>query len=248
MIKMIAAVCRKPGMTHAEYLAYIQHVHGPLATEQPAGLNRYVQNHVFDAAFGTAAEQSHSMVVSRDSVTELYWDSPQDMAATFQHPHVRSKVGPDAVNFSDMPVALSLVATEVEQPVRQPGRGAGAKVLHFVRAAEGLSLPEFFERWGQAHLLALERAPEAANAIRRCVHNRQLPDFNTMLAYFGGSDLVYEGVASLWFDNPSTVGAFRAYENALMSINSSPATAFYRPADSFFLYATEVPIYQRALA
>lgn len=248
MIKMIAAVCRKPGMTHAEYLAYVQHVHGLLATEQPAGLRRYVQNHVFDAAFGSADQQSHSMVVSRDSVTELYWDSPQDMAATFQHEHVRTKVGPDGANFSDLPVALSLVATESEQAVKRPGRGAGAKVLHFIRAAEGLSLPEFFERWSQAHALALERAPEAASAIQRCVHNRQLPDFNSMLAYFGGLDVVYEGVASLWFDNPATVGAFRAYESALMAINANASTAFYRPAQSFFLYATEVPIYQRERA
>ena len=52
MIKMMAAICRKPGMTHAEYLAYVQHVHGAISTEQPLTLRRYVQNHVFDAAFG----------------------------------------------------------------------------------------------------------------------------------------------------------------------------------------------------
>lgn len=248
MIKMMAAVCRKPGMTHAEYLAYVQHVHGAIAIEQPATLRRYVQNHVFDAAFGTSAEPSHSMVVSRDSVTELYWDSPQDMAATFQHEHVRTKVGPDGANFSDLPVALSLVATESEQAVKRPGRGAGAKVLHFIRAAEGLALPDFFERWSRAHALALERTPEAAAAMRRCVHSRQVPDFNSMLAYFGGLDTYYEGVASLWFDNSATVGAFRAYERALIEINSNAHTAFYRPAQSFFLYATEVPIYQCAQA
>ena len=32
MIKMLAAVTRRPGMTHAEYLAYIQHVHGKITT------------------------------------------------------------------------------------------------------------------------------------------------------------------------------------------------------------------------
>ncbi len=245
MIKMMAAICRKPGMTHAEYLAYIQHVHGAIATQNPVTLRRYVQNHVFDSAFGTAAEASHSMVVSRDSVTELYWDSPQDMQTTNQHEHVRTKAGPDGANFSDRPVALSLIATEVEQSVAQPGNGRGAKTLHFVRAAEGLALPEFFERWAKAHALALERAPEAAAAVRRCVHSRLLPDFNPVLKYFGGLDVVYEGVASLWFDNVATVGAFRAYERVLLEINANPKTAFYRPAQSFFLYATEALIYER---
>ena len=97
-----------------------------------------------------------------------------------------------------------------------------------------------------AHALALKHAPDAAAAIRRCVHNRQLPQFNPMLAYFGGKDApIYEGVGSLWFDNAATVGAFRAYERALLAINADPATAFYRPDQSFFLYAHEVQIYQR---
>lgn len=246
MIKMMATICRKPGMTHAEYLAYVQHVHGAISNDSPLKLlRRYVQNHVFDSAFGTAADATHTQVVSRDSVTELYWDSPQDMGATFQHEYTRTKIGPDAVNFSDMAVALSVVAIEAEQPVPRPGRSAGAKVLHFVRAAEGLALPEFFERWAQANGLALERAPEAAATVRRCVHNRQVPDFNEMLSYFGGLDVIYEGVASLWFDNASTIGAFRAYERALIEINADPCTAFYQPAQSFFLYANEVPIYER---
>ncbi len=245
MIKMMAAICRKPGMTHAEYLAYIQHVHGALAVEKPVTLQRYVQNHVFDSAFGTAAEASHSMVVARDSVTELYWDSPQDMQTTNQHEHIRTKMGPDGANFSDRPSALSLVATEVEQAVPRPGRGSGAKTLHFIRAAEGLALPEFFERWAKAHALALERAPDAAAAVRRCTHSHLLPEFNPTLKYFGGLEVFYEGVASLWFDSTATVGAFRAYERALIEINANPKTAFYRPAQSFFLYATEVLIYER---
>jgi hypothetical protein len=114
-----------------------------------------------------------------------------------------------------------------------------------LRAVEGMALSEFFDRWAHAHALALERAPQAAAAMRRCVHNRQVPDFNKMLSYFGGSPVIYEGVASLWFDNASTIGAFRAYERALIEINAESQTAFYQPAQSFFLYATEVLISER---
>jgi len=246
MIKMIATIRRRPGMTHAEYLAYVQHVHGAISNENPVTVRRYVQNHVFDAAFGVAGDRTHSQVVSRDSVTELYWDDPKAMADTFAHEHVRTKVGPDGANFSDLAVALSLVADEVEQPVRSPTNGAGAKVLHFIRAPEGMALPEFFGRWASAHEQALAVAPAAAEAIRRCVHNRQLPEFNKMLAYFGGSDVFYEGAASLWFDDPSCVGAFRAYERALLDVNSDPQRTFYQPSQSFFLYATETQIFQRS--
>jgi len=246
MIKMMAAICRRPGMTHAEYLAYVEHVHGAISNENPVTVRRYVQNHVFDSAFGSGAEAAHSMTVARDSVTELYWDDAQAMAATFAHEHVRTKVGPDALKFSDTSVALSVVAVESEQPVAKPSTGCGAKVLHYLRAVEGMGLPEFFTRWAKAHAMALEASPAAAAAVRRCVHNHQLPEFNSMLAYFGGKDLpIYEGVSSLWFDNVFAVGAFRDYERALLGINSDPGTAFYRPDQSFFLYATEVPIYER---
>lgn len=246
MIKMMAAICRRPGMTHAEYLAYVQHVHGAISNENPVALRRYVQNHVFDAAFGSRAETTHAMAVARDSVTELWWDSPRDMQATFGHEHVRTKVGPDGANFGDVSRTLSVVAVEAEQPVPHPGPAVGAKVLHYLRMAQGLALPEFFERWARAHERALVAAPVAASALRRCVHNRQLSEFNPMLAYFGAKDVpVYEGVASLWFDDIASVGAFRAYERALMDVNAKADAAFYDPAQSFFVYATEVPIYER---
>lgn len=242
MIKMMAAVCRRPGMTHAEYLAYIQHVHGAISTAVPVSLRRYTQNHVFDSAYGVAADATHALVVSRDSVTELYWDSPQDMAATFQHEHVRTKVGPDGPNFADVPLQLSLVAREQEQAVSNPGNAVGGKVLHFLKAPDGLDLQTFFNRWASAHERVMAVDAVAAQAVRRCVHSQQLPEFNQMLGYFGGLATRYEGVSSLWFDDVSSVGAFRSYERALLAINADPATAFYQPSQSFFVYATEVPI------
>jgi hypothetical protein len=246
MIKMLAAICRKPGMTHAEFLAYVQHVHGAISREQPVKLRRYVQNHVFDCAFGSGVESVHTMTMARDSITELWWDSPQDMGANFAHEHVRTKVGPDAANFADASRTLSLVAVEAEQPVPRAGRAVGAKVMHYLRMAEDLGLPEFFRRWARAHERALAAEPLAAVAIRRCVHNRQVSEFNPMLAYFGAKDVpIYEGVASLWFDDTASVGAFRAYERALLEINAQAESAFYAPAQSFFVYATEVLIYER---
>ena len=186
------------------------------------------------------------MTVARDSVTELWWDSVQDMQSTFAHEHVRTKVGPDGANFGDVSRTLSVIAVEAEQPVPHPGPAVGAKVLHYLRMAQGLALPEFFRRWALAHERALVAAPVAAAALRRCVHNRQLSEFNPMLAYFGAKDVVvYEGIASLWFDNIASVGAFRAYERVLLDVNAQADAAFYDPAQSFFVYATEVPIYQR---
>ncbi|MEI8631771.1 EthD domain-containing protein [Vibrio sp. PP-XX7] len=191
-------------------------------------------------------KRTHSMVVSRDSVTELSWDSPEDMKANFADEYVRSKVGPDGKNFSDELCALSLVTSDVERHVAHPAQACGAKVMHFMRAIEGLELNEFFERWEKAHNRVVADNVIVAETVRRCVHHQQLPEFNPMLAYFGAKDMpIYEGVGSLWFDDVSSISAFRVYEKGLMAVNADPDTAFYNPEQSFFVYATEVPIYER---
>lgn len=242
MIKMIAAACRRPGMTHAEYLTYIHRVHASIARENPVTLRRYVQNHVFDAAFGTAGEARHRLIVSRDSVTELYWVSFEAMAQTFAHPHIREKVGPDGRNFADESLSLSLVAIDAECAVPAAGVG-GAKVMHFLRMAPGLELGAFFERWSGAHRRIVEEDPAAVAAIRRCVHSRQVPQANDMLKYFNAKDMpIYEGVASLWFDDAASVGLYRRYEQALLRINQEPGQGFYAPDESFFVYANEIDV------
>lgn len=242
MIKMIAAVCRRPGMTHAEYIAYIHRVHAVIASENPLTLQRYVQNHVFDGAFGTRDDATHSQVVSRDSVTELFWDSFDAMGATFAHPYTQQKVGPDGANFADLRTTLSMIATEVALPVPAPGP-ANAKVMHFLKKAPELPLDEFFARWSQAHEQVLRDEPLVAAALRQATQSRQDPQGDGLLKYFGGAEADrYAGVASLWFDDESSIGLFRRYEAALLRANAVPGQAFYLPAASFFVYAREVAV------
>jgi hypothetical protein len=145
MIRMIAAVCCRPGMTHAECMAYHHQVHGRISREVPLTLRRYVQNHVFDSAFGSSRASSHEQVVARDSVSELCWDDLDGMRATFMHPDVQQKIGPDGVNFAEVSTTANLVAYEVEMPVLHPGPG-DVKLMHFLRAAKGIDLPMFFDR------------------------------------------------------------------------------------------------------
>jgi len=62
MIKMIATICRRPGMTHAGYAADVRHVRSAVATEEPVAPQRYVQSHVFDPAFGAACDRTHPVM------------------------------------------------------------------------------------------------------------------------------------------------------------------------------------------
>ena len=238
-IKMIATVCRRPGMTHAEYVTHITQVHAALTLENPVTLKSYVQNLVLDSAYGADGDPTHRLLVSRDSVTELYWDSLEAMAQTFAHPHVQQRVGPDGPRFADVRTGLNLIAAEQELPVPAAGPGS-AKAMHFLRMAPGLDLQAFFERWTTAHEQVLEHDPLLAQTLRRCVQSRQEPRGNEMLGYFGADETRhYEGVNSLWFDDAHSLGLFRRYETALRAFNARQDRHFYLPAESFFVYAHE---------
>jgi hypothetical protein len=49
MIKLMAAIRRRPGMTQQEYFPYIREVHGGLSKAHPLTVRRYVQNHAWMA-------------------------------------------------------------------------------------------------------------------------------------------------------------------------------------------------------
>jgi hypothetical protein len=241
MIKMMAAIRRRPGMTMQEYFPYVQNVHGGLTKAMPLTVRRYVQDHVFDGGFGATGDAGYHTVFHRDSVTELWFDSLESMGQTFGHPYVREKIGPDGVNFSDLGTALALLVREVEVQVPQPGGHAPVKILYFLRKRAELPLNEYFDRWAMADEAILRERPRTAAAIRRCVRCLQIPEGNPLLVYFGGKDMpVYEGVASLWFEEAGALAAFRAYQEDLEERNRQ--TPFFTSSESFFLMAREVPI------
>ncbi|MFK0159925.1 EthD domain-containing protein [Streptomyces sp. NPDC090493] len=246
MIKLVAAVRRRPGMTHAEYVDYVRDVHGGIALANTLTLRKYVQNHVFDSAYGANGDTGYQVTLPRDSVTELYFDNPDTMAQTFNAPYTRDVVGPDGVNFSDLPTSLSLLVEEHSTDVPQPGPGA-VKVLYFLKATEGLEPEAFRQRWQQAHAEVLADASGPAHYLRGYEWNPALPG-GSMAEYFGGSESpAYEAYAALWFDDGEAVEGIRAYEEALVK-QAEKDGAFHQPSQSFFLLTREVVIFDDTLA
>jgi hypothetical protein len=236
MIKVIAAVRRRPTMTRAEYLRYIEEVHGGLSKANPMGLARYVQNHVFDGAFGKAA---YAHWFHRDSVTELYFPGGKELVETFTHPYTREVIAPDGAKFADLDTNLTLppVVEEILEP--PPGPGRGVKIMHFLKAADTAS---FEARWPQAHVAAIAAAPDFASRLEGYTRNIARPPAEGQsaggAAHFGGGDMPkFDGVGSFWLGGEADQPTFRAYEAALAG------AGLYDPDMSFFLYAREVEIF-----
>lgn len=241
MIKLVAAVRRRPGMTHAEYADYVREVHGGIALANKLTVVKYVQNHVFDSAYGAIGDTGYQVTLPRDSVTELYFENVETMAQTFTDPYTRDVVGPDGVNFSDLPAALSLLVEEKPMEVSQSGPGA-VKVLYFLKAAEGLEPEVFRQSWLRAHEDVLADPSGPARYMRGCEWNPALSG-GGMAEYFGGSGQpAYEAYAALWFDDGEAVAGIRAYEEALRG-HAEKHGPFHQPSLSFFLLTREIVVF-----
>lgn len=240
MIKTMAAIRRKPGMTQQEYFRYIRDVHGALSRANPLTIRRYVQNHVFDSAYGAGADRAYQTFFHRDSVTELYFDGFEAMMRTFTDPYVRDVAGPDGANFNDLSTSLAMLARDIELDVSQPG-SAPVKVMHFLRKPAALTPDQFADKLRFAVEAVLNGPPEVAASVRRAVLTLSIPDETGLMAYFGAKDMPdYGAVVNLWFEEAVALPAFRAWQRAFEAGLGQPL--FYEPSHAFFLMAREVEI------
>ncbi|MFJ9121951.1 EthD domain-containing protein [Streptomyces sp. NPDC102394] len=243
MLTLIAAVRRKPGMTHRAFLRHLHHVHGPLAAANPLWIRGYVQNHVFDASFGAEGDPAHLTAFGRDSVTELRFDDLGALAATMSHPYSREVIGPDGARFNDLPSALALLTrTEVLMPPPETDADT-VKVLHFVHGAQRLERDDIVDRWQTANKYLVDKEESEFNRVRGWVQHRQVTGAEEALHHFGGTETLYAGVAALHYrSEDEALAHFPSYESSLRE-RSEESGGFYDPSRSFALYSREVTVF-----
>lgn len=113
MVKLIAGLKRKPGMTRAEFHRYWRDVHAPLVQTIPEffGLVRkYVQSHALGGERSEAAGFPRSEF---DGVVELWFDSPEDVEKAYTAARYLEVIRPDEQNFIDLASVKIVIAEEV---------------------------------------------------------------------------------------------------------------------------------------
>jgi len=253
-IKLMAASRRRPGLTRAEYFRYIEHYHGTVARLERFKIDRYIQNHVIDGAFGVLSDTSHkNKTTDREAVVELHFSCFRDMLDTLDPQGVeQSRANQDGRFFADEPTNILVMAEEIELPVAnptpqfnpglgEPNQGA-LKVMHYIMRQPDVFPNDYYRLWRQAHDEALAKAPYANEMFRRIVvskRSRVNDNDAEARAHFRMVDPpVYDMVVSFWLDSMEQAGAFRQYFEAL---RESPYD-FADWSESFFLYVRQVRI------
>jgi uncharacterized protein (TIGR02118 family) len=104
MVKGIWQLKRKTGMALDEFRRYWIEVHGAMGHKVP-GFRRYVQSHLVDEAYIYATPQY-------DGVVNIWFDSPDAMAAAFASPEGKAMAA-DGAEFLDMSFTRIFVAQEL---------------------------------------------------------------------------------------------------------------------------------------
>ena len=107
MLKFMVVLCRKSGLSEAEFHRFLREVHGPMALAIP-GLRRYVQNHVVPDS-----KRKHP---GWDAIVELYFDDWGAMEAAWATPE-GAKATADVGEFADLATSSWSVVSEEETTV-----------------------------------------------------------------------------------------------------------------------------------
>ena len=81
MIKLIMCLCRREGMSRAEFQDYWLNQHGPLFQRNAETMRskKYVQSHTLDSPLNDGMRESRGMLQEYDGVAEVWFDSEQDL-------------------------------------------------------------------------------------------------------------------------------------------------------------------------
>jgi len=89
MIKVVYVVRRRPDVAPEEFRRYWRDEHGPLFRDRFARVLRarkYVQSHTVAADVNALLAQTRGMRESFDGITEVWWDSMEDLLEGFSTP------------------------------------------------------------------------------------------------------------------------------------------------------------------
>lgn len=117
MIKFVYCVRRRPDITPEAFRKYWLENHGPLVRSyaKTVRAKKYIQSHTLDTPLNAAAQVPRGTKPAYDGLTELWWDSAEDLMAALSSPEgqqANAILAQDEARFCDLPNCSVFFAEE----------------------------------------------------------------------------------------------------------------------------------------
>jgi uncharacterized protein (TIGR02118 family) len=88
MVKLVYAIHRREGLSAEEFQRYWLEIHAPkvINVAKDIRARRYVQSHTLDTPLNQAFAESRGLSPFYDGITEVWWDSLDDLMAAASSP------------------------------------------------------------------------------------------------------------------------------------------------------------------
>ena len=230
--KLLIVGRRRAGQTLAEHQHHILHIHGSMvlkliASNPEHAPRRYAQNRVVDGTWRQAGPADDTFSLTRDFITEVWFDNPAQAGAALSHPSYKDNLQPDEDRFVDQASVAKLAVRE--RIVGAPKDKLGAcKLFVFSSKAASASSADFSTAWQKlGDALA---SCEAAALFQQHIQNHVMAK--------PGESTVVDGVDEFWTED---LAAATALAKAVKSSMTEPllAQGLLAPGLDFILMAQE---------
>ena len=112
MVKLMACLRRKPGMSEEEFHQYWEETHGPLVmdvTEFSRYFRRYIQSHTLQ---GLSAVFPPQAIPAYDGIAEVWFESEDELQKAFAEPRYLEIIRPDEEKFLDLANCVTFIVEE----------------------------------------------------------------------------------------------------------------------------------------
>ncbi|RYY22051.1 MAG: EthD family reductase [Sphingobacteriaceae bacterium] len=112
MIKLCVLCPKRPDLTLEEFKDHWKNVHGPLFSSQPE-VKQYVKKYIQVHSTGEQIDNAGFPPVSYfDGITEIWFDSMEDIPKVFGSKNFEKNIAPDEAKFIDRDKIQWIYATE----------------------------------------------------------------------------------------------------------------------------------------
>lgn len=173
-MKVIISCRRNPSLSRTAFFNHLRNVHWPLIQRHPgvlAALGGYIQNHALGEAPPGVGATPFRLAAERDSVIELFFGGPEDLARLVQLPEYEAHIRPDEAHFNDLSTNV-MARTRAESFFSAPQVGRCKRFDFIVRNASIAAEAFAVALADQARRLALD--PLYTAHVDRHVHNYQI--------------------------------------------------------------------------